>query len=593
MTASPPSSIVALIALFKPRRRVQFALVLILTLAGAVAELVSIGAVIPFLQIIAAPATLAGLPLARAAMAWLGIASPAALLVPAAILLIAAAIVSAVVRIVLVWATSRFVFGLTHDLSMIVYDRIIRQPYGLYVRRNSAEILSGMEKVHYIGTYLLNPMLTALSSSIIAAGIVLILLYIDPVVAVAAGGSVGLLYVGLGLGSRALLVRLGRRQAQYSTQRVKLVQESLGGIRDIILDRSHDAFSWQYRVVDADLRRVLATTNFIALAPRYVVEGIGIALIAVFALYFAQQPGGVLGAIPVLGALALSAQRLLPLAQNLNLAFVQYSSMTGMLQDVMDLIDAPVLPLAVLPGADAVVPFRDRVVLENIGFRYGPDGAALSDLSLVIRKGARIGIIGRTGSGKTTLLDVLMGLLTPTAGRMLIDGRPLDDDALINWQAQVAHVPQTIFLLDDSIAANIAFGVARAAIDMDRVRDAAARADVAEFVDRLPEGYETRVGERGVRLSGGQRQRLGIARALYKRATVLILDEATSALDDQTEDMVIGGIELLDRDLTILMIAHRLSTVAGCDEVIRLDKGRIVAHGSYAEVIGNAGASTQ
>lgn len=577
-----------LAAQFSPHRRRQFVFVFLLTLIGAVAELVSIGAVLPFLQLIAAPESIARLPGIDQVMHWLDITRYGDLLLPAALLLIATAIVSALVRIVLVWASTRFVSGLTHDLSTKVFDHVIHQPYDLYIKRNSAEILSGLDKVNIISTYFLAPLITALSSAVIALGIIATLIVINPFVAIAAGLSIGGLYGVLGITTRSLLVRLGRDQSLINTHRIKIAQEAIGGIRDMILDRSHGLFMWQYRVADARMRRISASIGSIASAPRFAVEGMGIILIAALALYYAGQPGGVQMALPILGALALGAQRLLPLAQAVNVAYLQYAGSVGTVEDVLALLESPRLPE---PGRDAsrdIVPFRDAVTFDHVSFEYNEGHYALQNVDLRIPRGARVGIVGRTGSGKTTLLDVLAGLLLPTRGAVRIDGVALAAETIDNWQAQVAHVPQSIFLLDDTIAANIAFGMPEAKIDMDRVRDAARRASAADFIEAMPEGYATRVGERGVRMSGGQRQRLGIARALYKRATMLILDEATSALDDATERSVMMEIEKLDQDQTVIMIAHRLSTVAACDFIVQVDGGRIVAQGSYDEVIGRS-----
>ncbi len=585
MTNANGSLLLRLARQFSRHRRRQFVLVFALTLAGAVAELVSIGAVLPFLQIIAAPATIARVPGIGAAMAWLHVDRYGDLLLPAAALLIVTAILSAAVRIVLTWVSTRFVFGLTHDLSVKVFEHVIRQPYDLYITRNSAEILSGLDKVNVISTYFLGPMITALSSAVIAFGIVATLVAINPLVAIAAGLSIGGLYVLLGLLTRSLLVRLGRDQASINTRRIKIAQEAIGGIRDMILERSHDLFGWQYRVADARMRRVSAVISTTGVAPRYAVEGMGIVLIAGLALYYARQPSGVQMALPILGALALGAQRLLPLAQAINVAYVQYAGSIGTVESVLSLLESPTLPKPRRPRGTPFAPFRQDIRFDAVSFGYDEARLALRAVDLRIPRGARIGIVGRTGSGKTTLLDVLAGLLAPTAGALRIDGQALDAASIENWQAQVAHVPQTIFLLDDTVAANIAFGLPEERIDMDRVRDAARRASAAEFIEAMPQGYGTPVGERGVRLSGGQRQRLGIARALYKRATVLILDEATSALDDATERSVMAGIDQLDADQTVIMIAHRLSTVASCDIVVRIEQGMIAAQGRYEDVV--------
>lgn len=585
----PGNPLARMLLLFSHRRRWQSGAILLLTFFGAVAELMSVGSVIPFLHIVTSPEDAAQPGIVQPMLGWIRVRYSGDLILPAALILIGASVLSALVRILLAWISSRFAYALAHDLSMLVYRSVIRQPYSAYVQRNSASVLAGMEKVNVVGGHLLNVLLNALSSFFIALGIVGLLVAVDPIVAAGVGGSVVAMYVAMGLVSRSMLLRLGRRQGTLTTSRVKMIQETLGGMRDIILDRSHRTFEWQYQALDAEFRRVTAKINFISVSPRFVVEAFGISLIALFAMYYAGRAGGVLAAIPVLGALALGAQRLLPLAQNINLAWTYYSGMTGLIEDVMELLDTPAIPIS-SPLADTPHPLKVGVELRSVGFGYG-SGAALSKIDYVIPKGRRIGIVGPTGSGKTTFVDVVMGLLNPTEGEILIDGVVLSDATRAAWHGQIAHVPQAIFLIDGSIASNIAFGTPNDAIDMERVLDAARRANVSEFVELLPERYETLVGERGIRLSGGQRQRLGIARALYKRANVLVLDEATSALDDTTEKTVMEGIEKLDRDLTILIIAHRVSTLATCDELIRLERGQIVARGPYEEIANMPAAS--
>jgi ABC-type multidrug transport system fused ATPase/permease subunit len=307
-------------------------------------------------------------------------------------------------------------------------------------------------------------------------------------------------------------------------------------------------------------------------------------LIAVLAYHMSFQPGGLIAAVPVLGALALAAQRLLPLLQLTYYGWTMFVGNRDNLLDVAALLEAPVLTLPAR-RIEQPVPFRRSIVLRDLSFSYSSDAPALHGLNLRLDKGTRVGFIGKTGSGKSTLLDMIMGLLEPTGGAVEIDGIPLLGGNVANWQAQVAHVPQSIYLTDRSIASNIAFGQSDGDVDIERVHEAARKARIHNFIETLPDGYQTRAGERGVRLSGGQRQRIGIARALYKRASVLVFDEATSALDDDTERAVMKAISGLDRELTVLMIAHRLSTVAACDRVIRLDDGQVTADGSYHDVV--------
>jgi len=308
-------------------------------------------------------------------------------------------------------------------------------------------------------------------------------------------------------------------------------------------------------------------------------------LIALLAYSLSLRPGGIGVALPVLGAVAFGAQRLLPALQQGYGAWATIAGKRASVATTLDLLDQPIAAELLRPPPRRVELVRE-IRFDSVRFRYAADGPwVLDGLSFAIRKGARVGIVGGTGSGKTTTLDLLMGLLLPTAGTVEVDGVPLGGETTRGWQRVIAHVPQTIYLADASMAENIALGTPPEAIDMDRVRRAARRAQIADFIESGADGYAAKVGERGIRLSGGQRQRIGIARALYKEAGVVVFDEATSALDTTTEQSVMQAIEDLDRDLTILMIAHRLSTVRHCDVIMELGRGRVIACGTYDELL--------
>jgi ATP-binding cassette subfamily B protein len=326
----------------------------------------------------------------------------------------------------------------------------------------------------------------------------------------------------------------------------------------------------------------------ISAGPRFVIEAIGIVAIAVIAYALSTRPGGVIAAIPIMGALAVGAQRMLPLLQQ---AYSSWALMMGnrdSLGDALKLLELPEPDEKAAADEVKRIPFDSEIRLENVSFHYQPEGpAVLEQLDLRIPKGARIGFIGETGSGKSTLIDVLIGLLSPSGGRMTVDGRTIDLSNHKAWQKHIAHVPQTIFLSDASIADNIAIG-ARGEIDRERVQLAARQARIADTIEAWPDGYKTSVGERGVKLSGGQRQRIGIARALYKQADVIIFDEATSALDSDTERAVMQAIDELGSELTILIVAHRLTTLKGCSQIYELQAGRLKPVGTYADLVEEA-----
>ena len=308
-------------------------------------------------------------------------------------------------------------------------------------------------------------------------------------------------------------------------------------------------------------------------------------LIAALAYGLSREAGGIATALPVLGALAFGAQRLLPALQMSYNAWATIAGNQASLANAVDLLDQPV-PTEMLQPAPAPLPFRESIRFEAVRFRYINDGPwVLDGINLTIPKGVRVGFVGSTGSGKSTTLDLLMGLLMPTEGELRVDGQPISGNHLRAWQRTIAHVPQSIYLADTTLAENIAFGVPRDAIDLQRVQQAARQAQIADFIENRPEGYNAFVGERGIRLSGGQRQRIGIARALYKQASVLVFDEATSALDNATEQSVLDAIEGLSRDLTILLIAHRLTTVRRCDTIVELEHGSVVAQGTYEQLL--------
>jgi ATP-binding cassette subfamily B protein len=413
----------------------------------------------------------------------------------------------------------------------------------------------------------------------------LALIAIDPMVASVAAVGFGASYALITWMSRRRLHRNSQRIAYEQTQVVKALQEGLGGIRDVLLDGTQPIYCDIYRQADHPLRRAQGNNAFIGQSPRYVMEALGMVLIAALAYALSRQAGGIATALPVLGALALGAQRLLPALQQIYSAWAGIAGNHASLADTIELLDQP-LPAELLQPAPAPLIIQNAIRFDSVRFRYTSDGPwVLDGLNLNIPKGARVGFVGSTGSGKSTTQDLLMGLLIPTEGELLVDDQPISGNRLRAWQRSIAHVPQSIYLADATLAENIAFGVPRDAIDMVRVQQAARQAQIADFIESSPKGYQAYVGERGIRLSGGQRQRIGIARALYKQASVLVFDEATSALDNATEQSVMDAIEGLSSDLTILLIAHRLTTVRRCDIIVELEHGQVVAQGTYEQLL--------
>ena len=571
-----------------PQRRRQFYFVLMLMLAGALAELATIGAILPFLSLLADPRRIDRVPLLARAFDAVGANSGQQQLLAAAGLFIVLALVAAAVRLQLTWSSQKFIFRVGHDVGVDVQRRILFQPYAFHINQNTSSLIAALEKVSVLVFFVLLQLMQAAIAAIIAVFIIAALIYVDPFTALVAAAAFSLIYLLVSTLMRKRLERNSEIVGSTWDERVKLIQESLGGIRDVILDSSQPVYLDAFRRVDAQFAAAKANTAFIGVAPRFIIESLGMALIAALAIAMSAREGGLAVALPILGALALGAQRLLPLLQQIYVSWSIAMGDSSTIRQVLELLRLPVDEgLAHGPELEPL-PLHEQIRLENVSFAYGSRrAAALEDVSFVIPRGRRVALIGKTGSGKSTLADLLMGLLEPTSGRITVDGVPLTRSNMRNWQRSVAHVPQAIFLADSSIARNIAIGVPADAVDIDRVMEASRKAQLHDFIATLPDGYDTAVGERGIRLSGGQRQRLGIARAIYKGAPVLVLDEATSALDDATEAAVMKALDQLgDEGQTVIMIAHRLSTIAQADIVVRLDDGRLAEIGSHSEVVG-------
>jgi ABC-type multidrug transport system fused ATPase/permease subunit len=570
------------------RRQRQFELLLGLMVSCALAELVSLGAVVPFLGVMIAPERVLRNPLFGAVARAAGIQSGASLVLPFTLFFIVAAVVAGAIRLLFLWASMRFAFATGADLSTDMYRRTLYQSYPTHVARNSSEVISGITSKVHDGVTALNQVLLLLSALLTLVTITLALLLIDPLVATLASVGFGASYGVITWAYRRRLHVNSLRVAHEQTQVVKALQEGLGAIREVLLDGAQETYCRTYTRADRALQLARGSSSFIAGSPRFAMESLGLVLIAALAYGLSRQPGGITSALPGLGALALGAQRLLPALQQAYSAWAGIAGVHMSLAQTAALLEQPLPPEAHAP-APQPLPLMGHLRLDGVRFRYARDAPwVIDDLSLTINKGTRVGFVGSTGSGKSTLLDLLMGLLVPTEGTVLVDGQPLKDARVRAWQRTIAHVPQSIYLADTTMAENIAFGVPREAIDQQRVRHAARQAQIADLIESRPEGYDTVVGERGIRLSGGQRQRIGIARALYKQASVLVFDEATSALDNVTEQSVLDAIEGLTRTLTIVLIAHRLTTVRRCDVIVEMERGRLVAQGTYEQLLASS-----
>ncbi len=576
------------VALSITRRR-HLALLLLLMVIASLAEMFSIGSVLPFLGVLTAPDKVFNHPLIAPIATAMGLSRPSQLLLPLTAVFGVAVLFAGVTRLCLVWATTRLSFAVGADLSMEIYRRTLYQPYSVHVSRNTSEVITAIaNKTNEVIYGVMTPALNLVSSCFMLVAILVTLLTIDANVALSAFAGFGLIYFVVVRLTRKRLASNSEVISRDSTLVIKCLQEGLGGIRDVLIDGAQQTYFDIYRKADVSLRRAQANNQFIGLCPRYGIETLGMLLIAGLAFKLASQDNGIVSAIPVLGALALGAQRLLPVLQQAYGGWASIRGSQSSLVDVLALLKQPLPESRDASSGNPSISFENEIVLKQFSFRYNLElPTILNGLNLVIPKSSRIGLIGGTGCGKSTLLDLLMGLLLPTSGTMMVDGVEIREDNCRQWQEKIAHVPQSIFLADATIEENIAFGILPENIDRVLLVEAARQAQLTATIDDWPEGYQTRVGERGVRLSGGQRQRIGIARALYKRAEVIIFDEATSALDMDTERAVMHAIDSLDSNLTILIVAHRLSTLSSCDAIVELHEGKVRRVGSYGDIVSN------
>lgn len=567
------------------RRKIQFLLLLILTIFASIAEVVSLGAILPFIGILTQPEQVFESPWLSEFISFFGIKSGQELVLPLTVAFGLAAIIAGSLRLLLLWISIKLSNATGADLSIEVYERTLYQPYSVHLERSSSEIISGITQKVTAATGVLLAVTAVITSSLLFTSIMTTMLIVDPAVTIIAGLTFGAAYLVVVFFTSSRFELNSRSIATQQTQVVKALQEGLGAIRDVILDATQLVYTNIYRKAILFLMKANGENRFMNQAPRYAMESLGMVLIAIFVLALTNRPGGITSALPLLGMLALGAQRLLPLMQQIYGNWSVVAGSHAALNDVVNLLNQP-FPSNHYKEESKPINIENSFSLQNIQFRYNDDTPwVLDNISLEIKKGSRIGLIGATGSGKSTTLDLIMGLLEPSKGSLVVDNRIIDDSLIRSWRRTVAHVPQSIFLADSSIAENIAFGVLPDQIDMDRVKKAASKAMISDFIESRKNNYNEIVGERGVRLSGGQRQRIGIARALYKKANIIIFDEATSALDNETEEIVMETIRNLGNDLTLIIVAHRLTTLKDCTKIIELQNGKISRTGSFQDII--------
>jgi ABC-type multidrug transport system fused ATPase/permease subunit len=576
-----------------PRRRKQLLGLQLLSVLAAAGEVANLGALLPFLRLLANPSE--GLKALGPLTAPLRGLPQQHLLLGLGLGFMAVVISSTLLRVLTIRTQLRLSALIVADLGEQVFSEVLQKPFAWHLQHNSSTVLGYLTKDVDSTAASIQALLLVVVNLAIVVLLGGSLIALAPGVMLMIGALLTVFYVLVFRFTRGALRADGERLIINYQSSLQVAQEGLGGIRDVLLDRSQPFFLRAYSSRTRTYRLSIAAINMKAQVPRYLIEGFAVILIVGLSLSLAASGQGIEQQLPLLGTLALGAYRLLQPLQQCFAALSGLQANQASLHRLQPFLHAKTVHqyLYVDNALPPQAPDGDSVLqMAQVSFRYSSTGPwVLRNLNLAIRPGERLAFVGSTGSGKSTTSDLILGLLAPSEGRLLVLGHDLHGTPglVAAWQRRVAHVPQQIYLSDASFASNIAFGVPTELIDQQRVWEAAQQARIAELIESSTEGYATVVGERGVRLSGGQRQRIGIARALYRQAELLVLDEATSALDNRTEAEVMEAIDSLDRNITVILIAHRLSTVKLCDRIVLLEHGRIAGLGSYLELeAGNA-----
>ena len=541
--------------------------IILLTLFCGVLELLVITMIVPFIAVFTQGESSAKSGIVTNLLEVLGVGERN-YIEAVSLILFAAVIMSGLARLNLLWSQSIFVHKIGHELGVNALKQSLSQDYEWYSGKNSSELIATLQNILLIIGGFITPVIQFISALVISIFIIVGVVLANAEIAVILSGVLIASYLVIGLlysnGIKGISLTIKKTQPL----RIQCIQEALGGIQDILLTGIRSFYLDKYIFYDKKFMGARALHIFLGRSPRYIIETIGIAAL-VLIVFFTKGQEGASYIIPTIGAIAIGAQKLLPLIQQI---YASWSSIKGSYDVMNQLIGLISLNNNMDKKSQSKIELKNNIFLDKVSFSYGKSNhMILNEFSFQIKKGERIGIVGKTGSGKSTLINVLMGLLTPKKGEFYVDNKLIDDSLKLSWRENISHIPQHIYLSDSTIRENIAFGVELKKINIERVNKIIQVAALSDLISDLPDGIDTKVGENGAKLSGGQRQRVGIARALYRRRDVMVLDEATSALDEATEKKIMEAIYLLDKNITIIMISHRPSTLSGCDRVIDLD----------------------
>lgn len=571
-------------SIFTRSEQFKFARLLVAILIMGFLEVVGIASILPFMELLAKPDAIEQSSLLTQIYEFFNFDSPRSMLIASGISVIVLITISNLFGAFTVWLQFNYSWEASHNLATRLLRTYLRKPYSYFLNKNSSELKTYLiSEVSGLTSGVLIPAIELVSRGVVALVIFGLLVWVDYKVAFTMAIVLGGAYLLIFFSQKQLLKRLGEHRIESNLLRYKSLGELLTGIKTVKSSGAQGYFYDRYEDASKEFTSVQPKVSMIMQAPKYFLEIFAFGGILAVTLYLYSLGGNIQSALPRLSLYAVAGYRLLPALQR---AFTAASRMKHWMPaldklqpDLAACLHVEALERKIVPP----LPFESDFVFKNTDFQYeNTTERVLKDLNLKIKKGQIVAFVGSTGAGKTTLIDLMVGLLKPTGGKILIDRQQLHEENTDAWQRQIAYVPQDIFLFDDTIARNIAMGQTDEKIDYQRLEDVTRMADIFDFINtELPDGFEAQIGERGVKLSGGQRQRIGLARALYRNPSVLILDEATSALDTVTEKNIIDSLEKLPKNMTIILIAHRLSTVKHADMIYLLEEGQLVGQGSY------------
>jgi ABC-type multidrug transport system fused ATPase/permease subunit len=576
--------IIEIIPFISKKRIYQVILLQIFALFSSLLESFSVGAIFPFIAALNSSDVLLNNSKYKFILDYLGIEKKSNFILFFTIGFVFLVCCSAFIKWLLLYFNSSVSNKIGTQVSAELFKRSLYQPYILHTNRNSSEMLVGFARANELVSLIILPLFNLINSFFTIFFIVIVLLYVNPLYILSLLFIMVMLYLIVMFFVKKILHIESEKISLTKPSIYKVIQESLGGIRDVILDGTQIFFTEIYLRLDIQLRKSSARLAVINISPNIILQSLGIAILAAFAGAIAFK-GNMGTGLELLGVLAFGYLRISPALQQIYSSWASLNSGKKSLDYILEFLKIP-LPTYSNINNTSLIKFEDIFKLDNISFKYpNSENVVLNNFNITVNKGSKIGIVGKTGSGKSTLIDIMMGLITPNEGSLIVDNKIISEENIRSWQMHIAHVPQFIYLSDSTIAENIAFGIEKNLIDFDAVKLAAKQAQISDTIEQLDNKYNTSIGERGVRLSGGQRQRIGIARALYKKADVIIFDEATSSLDSVTEAEVMKSINDLSKELTIIIIAHRFSTLKNCDCIYEINDRELIFYENYNEFI--------